>query len=62
MNLLRNKFLSPLTKTELQQISLEVKEVLATSLMKSMNSSKKFTNVDLWNIQRQKKSLLHSRS
>jgi len=44
-----------LNKSSLENLTLEVKETLATGY--GSNASKAFTSVDLWNIHRQRRTL-----
>ncbi|MEO6684145.1 MAG: hypothetical protein ABIN48_15080 [Ginsengibacter sp.] len=49
-----NPLLSKLSNSELRELSIEVKETLVNYT--PANQAKKFTGVDLWKIQKQRKS------
>lgn len=50
-----NHSFEPLTKTELNKLTVVVKEVLAPEF--NYTSNRVFSSADLWNIQRQRRSL-----
>ena len=55
-----NSLLSPLSEGNVINLTTEVKEILATGFKKSPN--RKLCTADLWNIQRQKKSIIVSKT
>jgi hypothetical protein len=52
-------FLQQISKQEVKQLTTQVKETIATDL--NNHSRKTFGAVDMWNIQRQRKSFTRSR-